>query len=149
MVTENGIGSLNISWSFLFIVGVPVHFTLITTYLNASVPDPPDMNITGIQDQHYLFNMDSIMSCDLGFYSFRVIATTVDGISSDSSETITRSITSPPGVPLIRIHEYSLFKTADGNFILSINHQVTKTAVNIHIRYCAYHRVSLCAWTTQ
>ena len=103
-------------------MGVPVNFTLITTYLNASVPE--SKNITEIQDQYYVF-LENNTSCDIGFYNFQIVATTADEISSGPSEIIIKSIPSPPGTPLIEgVQEHSLFKTANGGFTLIVNHQV-------------------------
>ena len=50
--TENGVGSLNISWSLVTIEGVAVTFTVTVTNLNDSSTGP--MEVSGIQDQHYI-----------------------------------------------------------------------------------------------
>ena len=69
--TENGVGSLNISWSLVTIEGVAVTFTVTTvTNLNDSSTGP--VEVSGIQDQHYIFTLEDSTSCDV--YSFQVTA---------------------------------------------------------------------------
>ena len=68
--TENGVGSLNISWSLVTIEGVEVTFTVTVTNLNDSSTGP--MEVSGIQDQHYIFTLEDSTSCDV--YSFQVTA---------------------------------------------------------------------------
>ena len=61
--TENGVGSLNISWSLVTIEGVAVTFAVIVTNLNDSSTGP--MEVSGIQDQHYIFTLEDSTSCDV------------------------------------------------------------------------------------
>ena len=75
--TENGVGSLNISWSLVTIEGVAVTFIVTVMNLNDSSTGP--MEVSGIQDQHYIFTLEDSTSCDV--YSFQVTA--VNGACRD------------------------------------------------------------------
>lgn len=104
VATENGLGSLNITWS---LDGVAVLFTLTATNPNAS-----PIVVSGIPDQYYIFTVENVTSCDI--YSFQVIAVN-DAGSSDTSEIITRSLPSIPEISAVENSlSHSLAKTADG-----------------------------------
>ena len=68
---DNGPGLLNISWSLAFIEGVALEFTLTATKLNAS-DDSEALVVSGIQDQHYLFDAKDNTPCSE--YHFKVEA---------------------------------------------------------------------------
>ena len=106
-VTENGVGSLNISWSLVSIEGVAVNFTVTGTNLNnPSIAWP--VEVSGIQDQHYIFTLEDSTSCDV--YSFQ--ATAMNGAGTGTpSEIITGSLPSLPGIPLLLDH--SLIRIED------------------------------------
>ena len=91
--TGNGVGSLNISWSLVTIEGVEVTFTVTVTNLNDSSTGP--MEVSGIQDQHYIFTLEDSTSCDV--YSFQVIAMNGAGTGTPI-EIITRSLPSLPDI---------------------------------------------------
>ena len=110
--TENGLGSLNISWSFTFIKKVSVDFTLTAMNLNASSAEL--IIVTGIEDQYYIFMVDNPASCDS--YSFSVAAEIPLG---NSSETIIANLPFPPN--LSPVVEHSLSKTAGGAFMLNVS----------------------------
>ena len=120
-VTENGAGSLNISWSHEFVEGVPINFTLNSTSLNATSAKP---NLTpGIQDQHYIFTVESSTPCEA--YSFTVTAMAAGVASSGASEEVIGSIPSPPDISLIgNTLQHSLIRTAEGSFTLIVTFQV-------------------------
>ena len=106
--TENGVGSLNISWSLVTIEGVVVNFTVNVTNLNDSSTGP--MEVSGIQDQHYIFTLKDSTSCDV--YSFQVTADNGAGTGTPS-EIITKSLPSLPDIsPVQDSLNHSLVKTA-------------------------------------
>ena len=107
--TENGVGSLNISWSLVTIEGVAVNFTVTVTNLNdSSTP----MEVSGIQDQHYILTLEDSTSCDV--YSFQVTAVNGAGTGTPS-EIITRSLPSLPDIsPVQDSLQHSLVRTASG-----------------------------------
>ena len=106
--TENGVGSLNISWSLVTIEGVEVNFTVNVTNLNDSSTGP--MEVSGIQDQHYIFTLGDSTSCDV--YSFQVTADNGAGTGTPS-EIITRSLPSLPDIsPVQDSLNHSLVRTA-------------------------------------
>ena len=108
--TENGVGSLNISWSLVTIEGVVVNFTVTFTNLNDSSTGP--MEVSGIQDQHYIFTLQDSTLCDV--YSFQVTAVNGAGTGT-SSEIITRSLPSLPDISSVQNSiQYSLVRTASG-----------------------------------
>ena len=80
--TENGVGSLNISWSLVTIEGVAVTFTVTIMNLNDSSTGP--MEVSGIQDQHYIFTLEDSASCDV--YSFQVTAVNDAGTGTITNE---------------------------------------------------------------
>ena len=90
--TENGVGSLNISWSLVTMEGVEVNFSVTVTNLNDSSTGP--MEVSGIQDQHYIFTLKDSTSCDV--YSFQVAA--VNAAGTNTSDIITRSLPSLPDI---------------------------------------------------
>ena len=106
--TENGVGSLNISWSFVTIEGVAVIFTVTVTNLNDSSTGP--MEVSGIQDQHYIFSLEDSTSCDV--YSFQVTAVNGAGTGTPS-EIMTRSLPSLPDISPDSL-QHSLVRTATG-----------------------------------
>ena len=109
-VTENGVGYLNISWSLVTIEGVAVNFTVTVTNLNDSSTGP--MEVSGIQDQHYIFTLEDSTSCDV--YSFQVTAMNGAGTGTPS-EIITRSLPSLPDIsPVQDSLQHSLVRTASG-----------------------------------
>ena len=104
--TENGVGSLNISWSLVTIEGVAVNFTVTVTNLNGP------MEVSGIQDQHYIFTLEDGTSCDV--YSFQVTAVNGAGTGTPS-EIITRSLPSLPDIsPVQDSLQHSLVRTTSG-----------------------------------
>ena len=108
--TENGVGSLNISWSLVTIEGVAVNFTVTVMNLNDSSTGP--MEVSGIQDQHYIFTLEDSTSCDV--YSFQVTAVNGAGTGTPS-EIITRSLPSLPDIsPVQDSLQHSLVRTASG-----------------------------------
>ena len=108
--TENGVGSLNISWSLVTIEGVAVTFTVTVTNLNDSSTGP--MEVSGIQDQHYIFTLEDSTSCDV--YSFQVTAVNGAGTGTPS-EIITRILPSLPDIsPVQDSLQHSLVRTASG-----------------------------------
>ena len=108
--TENGVGSLNISWSLVTIEGVAVNFTVTVTNLNDSSTGP--MEVSGIQDQYYIFTLEDSTSCDV--YSFQVTAVNGAGTGTPS-EIITRSLPSLPDIsPVEDSLQNYLVRTASG-----------------------------------
>ena len=108
--TENGIGSLNISWSLVTMEGVAVTFTMTVTNLNDSSTGL--MEVSGIQDQHYIFTLEDSTSCDV--YSFQVTAVNGAGTGTPS-EIITRSLLSLPDIsPVQDSLQHSLVRKASG-----------------------------------
>ena len=131
--TENGIGSLNISWSLVTIEGVAVTFTVTVTNLNDSSTGP--MEVSGIQDQHYILTLEDSTSCDV--YSFQVTAVNGAGTGTPS-EIITRSLPSLPDIsPVQDSLQHSLVRTTSG----------VTLSVTFNVRVCYHdHRIykSLC-----
>ena len=82
-ITENGFGSLYVSWLHATIEGVADKFTLIATNLNDSNADP--IVVTGIEDLHQTITIPDNSSCDM--YSFQVTATNDAGSSGPSTTT--------------------------------------------------------------
>ena len=110
LAAENGVGSLNISWSLITIEGVAVNFTVTVTNLNDSSTGP--MEVSGIQDQNYIFTLEDSTSCDV--YSFQVTAVNGAGTGTPS-EIITRSLPSLPDIsPVQDTLHHSLVRTASG-----------------------------------
>ena len=106
--TKNGVGSLNISWSLVTIEGVAVNFTVTVMNLNDSSTGP--MEVSGIQDQHYIFTIEDSTSCDV--YSFQVTAVN-DAGTGTPSEIITRRLPSLPDIsPVQDSLQHSLVRTA-------------------------------------
>ena len=105
--TENGVRSLNISWSLVTIEGVAVNFTVTVTNLSTGA-----MEVSGIQDQHYIFTLEDSTSCDV--YSFQVTAVNGAGTGTPS-EIITRSLPSLPDISSVQDSlQHSLVRTASG-----------------------------------
>ena len=100
LVMENGLGSLNVSWSHATIKGVAVEFTLTATNLNDSNADP--ILVIFVEDLHWTLTIQDSTSCDV--YSFRVTARNAAG-SSSPSDTLTSSF---PALPDISAVEDSL-----------------------------------------
>ena len=108
--TENGVGSLNISWSLVTIEGVAVNFTMNVTNLNDSSTGP--MEVSGIQDQHYILTLEDSTSCDV--YSFQVTAVNGAGTGAPN-EIITKSPPSLPDIsPVQDSLQHSLVRTTSG-----------------------------------
>ena len=108
--TENGVGSLNISWSLVTIEGVAVNFTVTVMNLNDSSTGP--MEVSGIQDQHYIFTLEDSTSCDV--YSFQATAENGAGRGTPS-EIITRNLPSLPDIsPVQDSLQHSLVRTTSG-----------------------------------
>ena len=133
--TEKGVGSVNISWSLVTIEGVAVTFTVTVMNLNDSSSTGP-MEVSGIQDQHYIFTLEDSTSCDL--YSFQVTAVNGAGTGTPS-EIITRSLPSLPDIsPVQDSLQHSLVRTASG-VILSVTFNVCPyTCLNLEL-----HNLSL------
>ena len=130
--TENGVGSLNISWSLVTIEGVAVNFTMTVTNLNDSSTGP--MEVSEIQDQHYIFTLGDNTSCDV--YSFQVTAVNGAGTGTPS-EIITRSLPSLPDIsPVQDSLQHSLVRTASG-ITLSVTCNV-RILYTCHAMLCAY-----------
>ena len=110
--TENGVGSLNIFWSLVTIEGVAVNFTVTVTNLNDSMANTGPMEVSGIQDQHYIFTLEDSTSCDV--YSFQVTAMNGAGTGTPS-EIITRSLPSLSDISTVQDSlQHSLVRTASG-----------------------------------
>ena len=108
--TLHGPQAFNISWSFTYIEGVPVEFTLTATRLGPSGDGQP-MFVRGIQDQHYIFNPDAITSCDS--YRFEVEAMNSEGSGRSNETTVT--FPSPPDISqAVDSLNYSLAVTSTG-----------------------------------
>ena len=71
-----------------------MNFTVTVTNLNDSSTGP--MEVSGIQDQHYIFTLEDSTSCDV--YSFQVTAMNGAG-TGNTSDPISTSISSLP-VPI-------------------------------------------------
>ena len=131
--TQNGVGSLNISWSLVTIEGVAVTFTVTVTNLNDSSTGP--MEVSGIQDQHYIFTLEDSTSCDV--YSFQVTAVNGAGTGTPS-EIITRSLPSLPDIsPVQDSLQHSLVRTASGvtlSVTFNVRTLLTMTCHNV----CVY-----------
>ena len=104
-LNENGIGSLNISWSKVMIEGLVLDYTVVYINLeNTSARDP--MNVTGIQDQYFIFTQElENNTCEI--YSFQVISVNSVGVGR-TSDAIIWSLPTVPVAPLIL--EHSLIK---------------------------------------
>lgn len=98
---DNGVGSLNVSWSLA--KGVAVVFDLVATNLNNS--DMTKVLTTG--GLHHVIRLPDNNSCDV--YSFQVTARNAAGNST--SDSITRTFPSLPDVSPV---EHSVVKMADG-----------------------------------
>ena len=85
-------------------------FTVTVINLNDSSTGP--MEVSGIQNQHYIFTLEDSTSCDV--YSFQVTA--VNGAGTGTlSDIITRSLPSLPDIsPVQDSLQHSLVRTADG-----------------------------------
>ena len=117
IATENGLGSLNISWSFAFQEGIPINFTLFAINLNTT-DDVQTTQKTGIRDQYLAFVVDSPTSCDS--YSFTVAAVNRVG-QGDSSEATIATLPSIPDLSLVEDSlEHSLNKSGD-RFLLTVS----------------------------
>lgn len=115
-VSENGAGSLNISWSLVTIEGVAVEFTVNATNLKYST----EIIIKTAQYYHVITSADKT-SCDV--YSIQVGARNNAG-SSSPSDGITQTFSSLPDIfPLEDSLQHSLTKTADG-VVLTITFNV-------------------------
>ena len=117
---ENGLGSLNVSWSHTSIRGVAVEFTLTATNLNNSTLTATNLNnsnadpivVTRIEDLHSTLTTQDNTSCDV--YSFRVTARN-DAGSSIPSDAVTNSFPALPDISAVEGSlEHSLRKTEDG-----------------------------------
>ena len=143
--TENGVGSLNISWSLVTIEGVAVNFTVTVMNLNDSSTGP--MEVSGIQDQHYIFTLEDSTSCDV--YSFQVTAVNGAGTGTPS-QIITRSLPSLPDIsPVQDSLQHSLVRTASG-VTLSVTFNVRTLITNFMRCHNVYiHRELPPVLTTQ
>ena len=138
--TENGVGSLNFSWSLVTIEGVAVNFTVTVTNLNDSSTGP--IGKSGIQDQHYIFTLEDSTSCDV--YSFQVTA--VNGAGTGiPSEIITRSLPSLPDIsPVQDSLQHSLVRKASGvtlsvTFnVRTLHHVIMCIPIAIHTQGATY-----------
>ena len=116
VATKNGLGSLNISWSFPGREGVPVNFNVIAKNLNATSTEL--VNVTGLQRQHYILMVDSrLTSCDS--YKITVIAENDLG-RAEPSEVIATLPSIPDLSQAGDLLEQSLHRTDDG-FMLTIS----------------------------
>ena len=87
-----------------------MNFTVTVMNLNDSSTGP--MEVSGIQDQHYIFTLEDSTSCDV--YSFQVTAVNGAG-TGNTSEIITRSLPSLPDIsPVQDSLQHSLARTASG-----------------------------------
>ena len=114
-LTENGVGSLNISWSKVMIQGLVLDYTVVYMKLeNTSAPEP--VNVRGIRDQYFIFTqeLENNSSCEI--YSFQVISVNSVGVSRQS-DTIIWSLPTIPVAPVLL--EHSLLKK-DGAFVLHL-----------------------------
>ena len=119
--SDNGLGSLNISWSLGFIEEIPVNFIL--TAINLGVSSAKPIVISGIKDQFHVFSVQNHTCADV--YSFQVAAMAADVESSNSSATVTRSIPSTPDIAAVEnAVEHSLTKITDNEFKLIIKVKV-------------------------
>ena len=106
-VMENGLGSLNVSWSHATTEGVAVDFTLTATNLNDS-----NIVVMGIEDLHQTLTIQDNMSCDV--YSFIVTARNAAG-SSSPSDTLTSSFPALPDISTVECSlDHSLREVANG-----------------------------------
>ena len=124
--SENGAGSLNISWSLSpsssldEIARVPVDFTVLISNLNDS--SAPPIQEGGIRDHHYVL---TIAGCG-DVYSVQVIARN-DAGSSNISEPLEVSVPSIPDVaPIEDSLQYSLAKSSLTGVTLTVTLNVRK-----------------------
>ena len=117
------------------IEGVAVNLTVTVTNLNDSSTGP--MEVSGIQDQHYIFTLEDSTSCDV--YSFQVTAVNSAGTGTPS-EIITRSLPSLPDIsPVQDSLQHSLVRT-ESDITLSVTFNVrvhdnawSELAANFHV----------------
>ena len=110
------------------IEGLVLDYTVVYMNLeNTSARDP--MNVTGIQDQYFIFTreLENNSSCEI--YSFQVISVNSVGVSRQS-DTIIWSL---PTIPVAPVVEYSLMKT-DGEFVLHLT-----ILYNVYNNYGSYN----------
>ena len=107
MATENGAGSLSLSWVLSGIERIPTNFTLRATNLNSTDSSNRVTEISGIGAQEFNFTME-VDSCIV--YTFQVTASNGAGVSGPS-EKIFMSI---PTIPDLTIIQKSLAKTTGG-----------------------------------
>ena len=141
--TENGVGSLNISWSLVTIEGVAVTFSVTVMNLNDSSTGP--MEVSGIQDQHYIFTLEDSTSCDV--YSLQVTAVNGAGTGTPS-EIITRSLPSLPDIsPVQDSLQHSLVRTASGvTLSVTFNVRYDYHAHNNYYSYVFMQNVTPCPY---
>ena len=115
------------------IEGVAVIFTVTVMNLNDSSTGP--MEVSGIQDQHYIFTLEDSTSCDV--YSLQVTAVNGAGTGTPS-EIITRSLPSLPDIsPVQDSLQHSLVRTASGvtlSVTFNVRTLLTMTCHNV----CVY-----------
>jgi hypothetical protein len=80
-VADNGVGSLNISWSLADISLIPVNFTITAVNLNNS--EQSLMNVTTQDLFQVISSPDNATSCDA--YQFQVTAKNPAGVTSSIS----------------------------------------------------------------
>ena len=100
--------------------------------LNASDAEP--IVISGIQEQHHLFIVGAITTCDT--YRFRVRTMAANVRSSEFSEAITMVIPSPPDISLVGAFvRRTLTRTTESEFELNISLpvRITQDAHSLHM----------------
>ncbi len=110
--SENGVGSIRISWLSLAIENVSVWFTLNATNLDDTSSE--SIIISGISQQHYIFTPTGggNTSCDI--YTFQITALN-DAGAGDPREIITRSLPSLPDISQVEDSlQHSLVNSEDG-----------------------------------
>ncbi len=120
--SENGVGSIRISWLSLPIENVSVWFTLNATNLDDTSSE--SIIISGISQQHYIFTPTGggNTSCDV--YTFQITALNESG-ASDPSEIITRSLPSLPDISQVEDSlQHSLVYTEEDGFTLNVTFNV-------------------------
>ena len=143
-VMENGIGSLNVSWSHATIEGVEVEFTLVGTNLNDS--NTALILVTGIEDLHWTLAIPDNTSCDV--YSFLITARN-DAGSSDPGDSITSTFPALPNISALEESlEHSLRKMDDGimlNITLTVRWHFIKGHFGPRHYFCPHNYCCLLA----
>jgi hypothetical protein len=121
-VTENGVGSLNISWSLAESSLVPVNFTITAVNLNSS---GESVNATTQDLFQVLSSPNNATSCDI--YQFQV--TTVNPAGANSSGFIFASFPSLPTPVTEDTVQTFLMKSADETVSLQILINVSNLSI--------------------